>query len=220
MSSLSSHYKSGYTDSQDLALDHLATPPPSPSPPPSPPPSPKLYKATSKTSRKHDKEKFKLLINMVQALAQKLKKRDGQVQHMQERVEKFIEVTLQLQNAEERLVDAAVANQSLYQRCKHLQSTIDLEGVGGTATTATCTHVSESVLPMTSEMVIPEANSQTESYEQRGQLTGITLFLQQQQEQQQYVTAPAYPVSEGSPTLMALPHNLVNLGMLPNAAEN
>jgi hypothetical protein len=50
---------------------------------------------------------------MVQALAQKLKKRDGQVQQLQEKADKLIEVTLQLESAEERLVDAAAKNHIL-----------------------------------------------------------------------------------------------------------
>jgi hypothetical protein len=55
---------------------------------------------------------------MVNALALKLKKRDRQVEKLQESAEKFNDVTLQLENAEERLVDAAVENQSLSRRVK------------------------------------------------------------------------------------------------------
>jgi hypothetical protein len=128
---------------------------------------------------------------MVQALAQKLKKRDGQVQHLQERVEQFIEVTLQLESAEERLVDAAAENRILYRRVKSLQTIIDSESVGGTATATTYTHRNESVLLMASESAMTVDNSQAESEELRGQLAAITSFLQPQQ----CVAAPESPVS-------------------------
>jgi hypothetical protein len=181
-----SHPKSGHTDYQDLGLARrcLTTPLP-------PLSSPKPYQASPSNSSKRDKEKFKLLINMVQALAQKLKKRDGQVQHLQERVEQFIEVTLQLESAEERLVDAAAENRILYQRVKILESTIDSESVGGTATATTYTQGNESVLLMASEMEMTVAKSQAESDELRSQLAAITSFLQQQQ----CVAAPESPVS-------------------------
>jgi hypothetical protein len=81
---------------------------------PLPPPmslSPKPYRKEVK----HNKE-VKHLINMVQALAQKLKMREGQVQQLQEKADKLIEVTLQLESAEARLVDAAAKNHILSRR--------------------------------------------------------------------------------------------------------
>jgi hypothetical protein len=98
------------SDSQNLVLECANTP--------LPPPlslSPKPYHATSRKIGKHDKE-LKHLINMVQALAQKLRMREGQVQELQKKADKLIEVTLQLESAEARLVDAAAENRILSRR--------------------------------------------------------------------------------------------------------
>jgi hypothetical protein len=70
--------------------------------PPPPSLSPKPYHVTTRKIGKHDKE-LKHLISMVQALAQKLKMREGQVQQLQEKADKLIEVTLQLESAEARI---------------------------------------------------------------------------------------------------------------------
>jgi hypothetical protein len=105
--------ESGPKDSQDLVLECPSMP--------LPPPmalSPKPFHVTPRKSSKqgkHDKE-LKHLINMVQALAQKLKMREGQVQQLQEKANKLIEVTSQLESAEARLVDAAAENRILSRR--------------------------------------------------------------------------------------------------------
>jgi hypothetical protein len=104
----------GPRDSQDLVLECPTMPmPPSMALPPKP------HQVTPRKSSKHggkqDKE-LKHLINMVQALAQKLKMREGQVQQLQEKADKLIEVTLQLESAEARLVDAAAENHILSRR--------------------------------------------------------------------------------------------------------
>lgn len=93
---------------------------------PSPPPSllsNKLYQATPSKSSKQEKERkeekqLKLLTDMVQALAQKLKKRDIQKQRLQAKVDKVVEFTLQLKGAEERIGDAAAENQTLSRNIK------------------------------------------------------------------------------------------------------
>ena len=102
--------ESGPNDSQELVLEFPTTP--------LPPPmslSPRPFYVTPRKSSKHDKE-LKHLINMVQALAQKLKMREGQVHQLQEKADKLIEVTLQLESAEARLVDAAAENHILSRR--------------------------------------------------------------------------------------------------------
>jgi hypothetical protein len=66
---------------------------------------------------------------MVQALAAKLKKREKQVLKLQERSTKMDELALSLENAEERLVDAAAENQALNRKVRCLQSTINLQDV-------------------------------------------------------------------------------------------
>jgi hypothetical protein len=69
---------------------------------------------TSASSRapKNDTE-LKLLTNMVEALAQKLKKRDNQIQKLQEKADMFNEVSLKLESSEERMFDMEAQNQSL-----------------------------------------------------------------------------------------------------------
>jgi hypothetical protein len=97
-------------DSQNLVLECSNIPLP---PPPSL--SPKPSHLNSRKIGKNDKE-LKHLINMVQALALKLRMREGQVQELQKKADKLIEVTLQLESAEARLVDAAAENRILSRR--------------------------------------------------------------------------------------------------------
>jgi hypothetical protein len=174
------------------------------------------------------------LTNMVQALAKKLKKRDMEEQQLQEKVDKFTEVTLQLESAEERLVDAAAENQTLSRRIKSLQSTIDLESVGGTTTSrkdvveiSNCTHNSEqdieeaefhrvklqrdSALLKASVMAMAVAESQSESDELRDQLATIEALLQQKKCGSSSV--PESPVFVLASPALSLPRNLVNLWM-------
>jgi hypothetical protein len=79
-------------------------------------------------SNKNDKE-VKVLTIMVQALAVKLKKREKQVLKLQEKSNKLDEISLLLESAEERIVDAAAENQALNRKVQCLQSTIDLQDV-------------------------------------------------------------------------------------------
>jgi hypothetical protein len=195
MSSSSSRSKSGHKDSQELALECPTTP--------SPPSSPKPNQAPSKRKKqdRHEKER-KLFKNTVQALSKKLKKRDRQEQQLQEEeADKFIELTLHLESAEDRLVEAAAENQTLSRRIENLQSTIDLEGVRGSTTSrkdvveiTKSTRSSEqrideaelhevklqrdSALLMASEMAMAVAECRTESDELRDQLAAITALLQ------------------------------------------
>jgi hypothetical protein len=171
-----------------------------------------------------------LLTNMVQALAQKLKKRDIQEQELQEKVDKVIEVTLQLESAEERLVGAVAENQTLSRRIKNLESTIDLESVESPTTIRkdvveipNCIHSSEqrideaefhevklqrdSALLKASVTAIAVAESQSESDELRDQLAATIALL----EQQKCVAAPASFGSVASP--LSLPRNFTNLWM-------
>jgi hypothetical protein len=82
------------------------------------------HQLTPRKSPKHD-EKLKRMTNMVQTLAEELKKRDRHVEKLQGNAEKLNDVSLQLENAQKRLVDAAVENQSLSRRVKSLQSTTE-----------------------------------------------------------------------------------------------
>jgi hypothetical protein len=164
------------------------------------------------------------LTDMVQALAQKLKKRDIQEQQLNEKVDKVIEVTLQLESAEERLVDAAAENQALSQHIENLQSAIDLKSVRGPTKKDVVeipnrTHSSEhtideaefhevklqrdSALLKASVMAIAVAESQSESDELRDQLASIIAMLEQQKSGSSSAPSPA----------LSLPRNLVNLWM-------
>jgi hypothetical protein len=53
------------------------------------------------------------MTNMVEALALKLKKRDRQVQKLQEKADKFSQVSLELESAKERIVDMEAEKQAL-----------------------------------------------------------------------------------------------------------
>jgi septal ring factor EnvC (AmiA/AmiB activator) len=97
----------------------------------SPPPS-KTYQTSpieSPNNASKDDKELRVLTNMVQALASKLKKRDREVQQLQEKADKFNEVTLELESAEERLVDTVAENQALSRRVKNLEATINLQDV-------------------------------------------------------------------------------------------
>lgn len=149
-----------------------------------------------------------------------------QKHQLQEKVDKVIEVTLRLESAEERLVDAMAENQTISRRIKKLQSTIELESVGGPTTIRKdvvefpdCTHSNEhiideaefhevkfqrdSALLKASVMAIAVAESQSESDELRDQVAAITALLEQQ---------TSRPSSVSSPSL-SLPRNLVNMWM-------
>jgi hypothetical protein len=97
-----------------------------------------LQQSPSKKSSSNNEKEAKAVINdkeikvltiMVKALAEKLKKRDKQVLKLQERSTKMDELALSLENAEERLVDAAAENQALNRKVRCLQSTINLQDV-------------------------------------------------------------------------------------------
>jgi hypothetical protein len=101
------------------------------------PPTPVLQSPGKKSSSNNEKEakannhdkEIKVLTIMVQALADKLKKRDKQVLKLQARSNQLDELTLSLESAEERLVDAAAENQALNRKVRCLQSTITLQDV-------------------------------------------------------------------------------------------
>jgi hypothetical protein len=165
-----------------------------------------------------------LLTNMVQALAQKLKRRDTQERQLKTKVAKVIEVTLQLESAEERLVDAAAENQTLSQRIENLQSAIDLKSVRSPTTSKTdvveipnCTHNCEqkiddadfrevklqrdSALLKASVTAIALAESQSQSDELRDQLAALMALLEEPKSGSSSLPLPA----------LSLPKNLVNL---------
>jgi hypothetical protein len=141
---------------------------------------------------------------MVQALAQKLKKRDKQVRQMQEKANMLNEVAFKLEIAEERLVDAAAENQTLSRRVLKLEANIDSQdveesdkfGAAAVVEITDCTHSSEkrideaefrqleiqrsfAVLKAT-EKEVALAESQAESEELRDQLSVFTALLQPQ----------------------------------------
>jgi hypothetical protein len=206
-------------------LRHKDSTTPSPRPPPPPLSTNKQYHVSPSKISKQEKE-LKLLTDMVQALAQKLKKRDMQEQQLNEKVDKVIEVTLQLESAEERLVDAVAENQTLSRRIENLQSAIDLKNVRGPTTSKNDvveipnrTHSSEQTIDeaefhevkhqrdgallKASVMAIAVAESQSESDELRDQLAAVIALLEQQKSGSSSVPSPA----------LTLPRNLVNLWM-------
>jgi predicted RNase H-like nuclease (RuvC/YqgF family) len=173
--------------------------------------------------RTQDKQN-KLLTNMVQALAEKLKKRDRKVHRMQEKAD---DLTLQLESAQERLVDAAAENQNLTRRVKNLQSTINMQDVEEinrwnkltdpntatpTATTTPTRHIDEaefrkvrlqrdSATIKAGEMSVALAESRAETDELRDQLAALSTLMIQQRCR----SVPASPASViKTPTSKAL----------------
>jgi hypothetical protein len=174
---------------------------------PTTPPSDIIPSKTPKKPPKHDKE-IKLLTNMVTALAQKLKKRDLQVEKLQKKADQFNEVSLKLESSEERMVDMAIENKSLSRRVRGLQSTIKMQDVeesnrwntqdktesGKTTvnTTTTTTTTTEelrqvrlqrdSAMAKAGEMAMSLAESRSETDELRDQLAAVTEMLQIQKD--------------------------------------
>jgi chromosome segregation ATPase len=98
--------------------------------PVAPSPSPKRSKRSppkSPSKPSKSETEMKVLTSMVQALALKLKKRDREVQTLQEKADKFTEVSLQLEHAEDRLVNVSAENTSLSRRCRSLQTTLSMQ---------------------------------------------------------------------------------------------
>jgi hypothetical protein len=155
----------------------------------------------SKSSKppKHDKE-LKLLTNMVTALAQKLKKRDLQVEKLQEKADQYNEVFLKLESSEERMADMAIENKSLSRRVRGLQSTIKMQDVeesgrwnkqdqpeSGNSTANTTSSTEElrevrlqrdSAMAKAGEMAMALAESRSETDELRDQLAAVTEMMQ------------------------------------------
>jgi uncharacterized coiled-coil protein SlyX len=153
---------------------------------------------TNHKSGKHETE-LKTLTTMVQALAQKLKKRDQQVRQLQQKVEKLNEVALELESAEERLVDAAAENQTLSRRVRTMEGTMNSQDVAendrlNNATkesTSATRHVDkaefrkirqqrDSAMEKAGEMSVALAESRAESDELRDQMASITALLHNQ----------------------------------------
>jgi hypothetical protein len=141
---------------------------------------------------------------MVQALAQKLKKRDKQVRQMQEKADMLNEVTFRLESTNKSIADVAAENQTLSRRVFNLEANIDSQdvkesdkfGAAAVVEITDCTHSSEkgvdeaefrqleiqrtfAVLKAT-EKEVALAESQAESEELRDQLLVFTSLLQHQ----------------------------------------
>jgi hypothetical protein len=171
-------------------------------------------KSPAKTPRKdsrHDTE-LKILTSMVQDLAEKLKKRDRQVRQMQEKVDKLTEVTMELENAEERLVDAAAENQTLSRRVKNLQSTIISQDGNPAAKEPTIPtkrvdetelrfvrQQRDSAMDKAGEMSVALAESRAESDELRDAMVTITALLHEQNNVSSRSLIPESPGSTMSP---------------------
>jgi predicted RNase H-like nuclease (RuvC/YqgF family) len=163
------------------------------------PPSPsKRYQMSPSKSSKHETE-LKTLTTMVQALAQKLKKRDKQMRQLQEKANKLNEVALELEGAEERLVDAAAENQTLSRRVRTMEGTMNSQDAeendrlnnAAKGSTSPTKHVDkaefrqvrsqrDSAMEKAGAMSVALAESRAESDELRDQLASITLLLQHQ----------------------------------------
>jgi chromosome segregation ATPase len=149
-------------------------------------------------SGKHETE-LKTLTTMVQALAQKLKKRDQQVRQLQEKADKLNEVALELESAEERLVDAAAENQTLSRRVRTMEGTMNSQDVAENdrlknatkESTSTTRHIDkaefkkvrnqrDSAMQKAGEMSVALAESRAESDELRDQMASITALLHNQ----------------------------------------
>ena len=142
---------------------------------------------------KHETE-LKTLTTMVQALAQKLKKRDKQVRQLQEKADKLDEVALELESAEERLVDAAAENQTLSRRVRTMEGTLNSQDVEDNAVKESAPPTKQvdkaefrqvrlqrdSAMQKAGEMSVALAESRAESDELRDQMASITLILQHQ----------------------------------------
>jgi uncharacterized coiled-coil protein SlyX len=189
------------------------------------------YQISPNRASKHDTE-LKTLTTMVQALAQKLKKRDRQVRQLQEKADRVNEVTLELESAEERLVDAAAENQTLSRRVRNLEGTMssqevkesdrlnDLAKEPTTPTKRTDNAEFRSVrlqrdsaMHKAGEMSVALAESRAESDELRDQMASITALLQQQNCGSSSVLEPESPVFTRAKSL----RNISNLWKSPKA---
>jgi hypothetical protein len=104
-----------------------ATESPTTSPPATPTP-PKQYPMSSASAAKFARE-VKVLTETVQALANKLKRRDKEVQDLKETAQRHGEVSRQLESTEERLVEATIENKSMATEVRGLKSTLEQQGM-------------------------------------------------------------------------------------------
>jgi uncharacterized coiled-coil DUF342 family protein len=195
-------------------VDHLCPSTPTASPR-------KTYQMSPNKAGKHETE-LKTLTTMVQALAQKLKKRDKQVRQLQEKADKLNEVALELESAEERLVDAAAENQTLSRRVRTMQGTLSSQDVKDNVakeSTPPTKHIDkaefrqvrsqrDSAMQKAGEMSVALAESRAESDELRDQMASLSALLQQQ-------TCGSSPAPE-SPMLVRV-ESLRNLWKSPKA---
>jgi chromosome segregation ATPase len=121
MTSLSIESNSGISKSQQADDACPATPTPtSPS---------KTYQISPNKSPNKAGKELKVLTNLVQGLAQKLKKRDKQVRQMKEKADQLSEVTLRLESTNKSIVDVEAENQTLSRRVLNLEGTINSQEV-------------------------------------------------------------------------------------------
>lgn len=97
------------------------------SPTTSPMTPPKQYPLSAGSAAKFARE-VKVLTETVQALANKLKRRDKEVQKLQETAQKYAEVSQKLESTEERLVEAKMENKSMSIVVQGLKSSLELQG--------------------------------------------------------------------------------------------
>lgn len=161
---------------------------------------PKIETPRREGSKQQGKD-MKVLTEMVQSLAQKLKKRDKQMQELQEKADKYTEVLLQLDNAEERLVTAAGEKSSLRRQVRSMQSEAMQELAVGSDEDEKKTTLPPNSVDMdefrkvrlqrdtamikAGELSMYLAESRAETDELRDSLTAVTELLQQNLPRQQ-----------------------------------
>jgi hypothetical protein len=150
----SEHKKAARRSSTSSTQNSTDSPPRGESSPTTSPGTPKSPKSPRRVSASKLAREVKVLTETVQALAHKLKRRDKEVHKLQETANQHAEVSLKLENTEERLVEATMDNKSLAIVVQGLKKSLELkQGMeGGNAKKVT---VPVPVSP-TKKMIDPE----------------------------------------------------------------
>jgi DNA repair exonuclease SbcCD ATPase subunit len=148
----------------------------------------------------------KVLTETVQALANKLKRRDKEVQKLNEAAQRHVEVSQLLENSEEQLLDAKMENQSMAIVVKDLKSSLEKQGMQDNERTPSVSSNSEkkmidpdehrkirserdSAMTKAGAMAMTLAELRAETDELKDQLAAV----KEQLEQQKNADAPHSP---------------------------
>jgi DNA repair exonuclease SbcCD ATPase subunit len=156
----------------------------------------------------------KVLTETVQALANKLKRRDKEVQKLNEAAQRHAEVSQLLENTEERLLDAKMENQSMAVVVKDLKSSLEKQGMQDNEGTPSVSSNSEkkmidpeehrkvrserdSAMTKAGAMAMTLAECRAETDELKDQLAAVKEQLEQQNNPEAPASPTNYPPTTG-----------------------